>query len=333
MNPDLIHVDLDNPGAACSWMSSICGPHVLEACSPKAMSFHHSASTLSGLATIVGRIEYGTEVRIKVEESAHFRNYSLSLPIMGQQELIVGRQHYLSDQASGIIVSPNERQSLTLSDDCQKLQVVISGSSMHQALEELLQRRAEVSLVFDRCMDTRNPAVAGWWRSVQHWHEELQMGGLFNEPLFHKELEKTLIKGLILAQPNNYSENIRRSADENIPGYLIRARDYLQKNAKNALTLNELETESGVSRFKLFEGFNKYFNATPMAYLKSYRLYAARQDILASRGIRSISDIALEWGFNHLGRFSADYKSKFGESPSHTQNSSQKTGHRRPTLQ
>ncbi|WP_436836269.1 helix-turn-helix domain-containing protein, partial [Escherichia coli] len=45
---------------------------------------------------------------------------------------------------------------------------------------------------------------------------------------------------------------------------------------------------------------------SPMSYLKHYRLAAVREEILASGGARSISTIALGWGFSHLGRFSVD---------------------------
>ncbi|MGV8744070.1 AraC family transcriptional regulator, partial [Pseudomonas aeruginosa] len=44
-----------------------------------------------------------------------------------------------------------------------------------------------------------------------------------------------------------------------------------------------------VSRFKLFEGFRRYFGVSPMSYLKHYRLAAVREEILASGGARSIS--------------------------------------------
>ncbi|MGV8553866.1 helix-turn-helix domain-containing protein, partial [Pseudomonas aeruginosa] len=74
-----------------------------------------------------------------------------------------------------------------------------------------------------------------------------------------------------------------------------------------------------VSRFKLFEGFRRYFGVSPMSYLKHYRLAAVREEILASGGARSISTIALGWGFSHLGRFSVDYRKRFEETPSMTQ--------------
>ena len=36
------------------------------------------------------------------------------------------------------------------------------------------------------------------------------------------------------------------------------------------------------------------------------------------RGQRSVSEIALDWGFSHFGQFAQDYRHLFGELPSET---------------
>jgi AraC-like DNA-binding protein len=36
---------------------------------------------------------------------------------------------------------------------------------------------------------------------------------------------------------------------------------------------------------------------------------------MAGGGEASVTDIALRWGFNHLGRFSQLYRERYGEKP------------------
>ncbi|WP_414703825.1 helix-turn-helix domain-containing protein [Pseudomonas sp. UBA2047] len=45
---------------------------------------------------------------------------------------------------------------------------------------------------------------------------------------------------------------------------------------------------------------------------------AARNELLCSGSDRLVSEVAEAWGFNHLGRFSEQYRRRFGELPSST---------------
>ena len=54
-----------------------------------------------------------------------------------------------------------------------------------------------------------------------------------------------------------------------------------------------------------------------MKFLRERRLELARRRILSGDG-RSSTQVALDCGFEHLGRFSIEYRARFGESPSHT---------------
>jgi AraC-like DNA-binding protein len=314
-----IHADHLDLAAARNWMSNICGPHRLDASHPGSVNFQHSGSVLKAMSTTLGCIEYGTDVTIGIEDAEHFNSYSLSLPLSGEQELSIAGRQLRSNPQRGVIVSPNQSQRLSITGDCRKLQVVISSLAMRKTLEEMLQRPTERPLRFEPEMDASDGASASWWRMVRHFNEEMEHSELFGQAVFNRDLERALVKGLILAQPNNYSEELRRCLGEKLPHYLLRARDYLQANAREALRLDDLEQAAGVSRFKLFDGFRKHFGCSPMTYLKHYRLHAVREEILAAGGPRSISEIAMNWGFAHLGRFAGDYRKLFGETPSATQ--------------
>ena len=57
---------------------------------------------------------------------------------------------------------------------------------------------------------------------------------------------------------------------------------------------------------------------SPMRYLRTARLNRVREALLRDDRTESIIDIAMAWGFYHLGRFSIEYRKQFGESPSET---------------
>lgn len=81
-------------------------------------------------------------------------------------------------------------------------------------------------------------------------------------------------------------------------------------------TLALVVKELGISIRVLEYSCKSLFNVSPQRYLTCWRLHCARRDIRIRAG--SVTDIALKWGFSHLGRFSIAYRELFGERPSET---------------
>ncbi len=314
-----IRIERYDLAGAREWMAGICGPHLLRTSTPNRIQFQHSGNVFKSMSTTLGRIEYGTEVTIGVEDMEHLNSYSLSLPVAGEQELNKCGKRLRSGMDEGVIVSPHESQELTMSGDCRKIQVVITRTAMRQTLEGMLQRPLDVPLYFDPVMDAVNGASGSWWRLARYYIEEMERcRELYDQVFFTRDIESSLIKGLILSQPNNYSEELRQHLGVKLPHYLARARDFIQAHARDDLHLEDIEEAAGVSRFKLFEGFRRYFEMSPMAYLKKVRLSAVRREILEDSSARNISVIAMAWGFSHLGRFATEYRKLFNETPSAT---------------
>lgn len=314
-----ISADRFDLAGARSWMSQVCGPHVLRASKPERIQFHHSGNVLRSTSTILGYVQYGTDVTIGVGEDMTLNCYSLSLPLSGEQELLKAGQLLRSDRDRGVIVMPFEHQELTIAGDCRKLQVAIPQAAVHRTLEDLLQRSVEVPLSFEAEMDAVHGGSASWWRMVRHLADELERSrDLYDQVFFTRDMESALIKGLILTQPHNYSQELRERLEVKLPHYLVRARDFIHANARQDMYLEEIEQAAGVSCSKLFEGFRKYFGLSPMAYLRKHRLTAVRQEILEDRSRRNISEIAMSWGFTHQGRFASEYRKLFDETPSMT---------------
>jgi AraC-like DNA-binding protein len=271
------------------------------------------------MSTVLGRIQYGTDVVIGVDPGSSLKSYSVSLPLDGEQELDCGKGLLRSNAGIGLIVSPFDPQQLSITGNCRKLQVAIDCTSMHRVLEELLQHSPQAPLVFEPCINAELGATASWWRMVRYLVDEMDGDSDYFEHLpMARDLERSLIKGLILSQPNNYSKALNDQAQKSCPTFLKQARQFIEDNCAYDIRLIDIERAAGISAQKLHDSFKAFFGVSPVAYLKRYRLQSARRSLLEAHGSYNVAAIASEWGFSHLGRFAQDYSRLFGELPSQT---------------
>lgn len=97
------------------------------------------------------------------------------------------------------------------------------------------------------------------------------------------------------------------------------AEAFLRESLHRAVSVTELCLETGVPKRTLMLGFQDTCGMSPIAYHRRLRLNQARRDLLRSSAAEAtVAQIALRWGFEHFGRFSADYRRQFGESPGET---------------
>jgi AraC family transcriptional regulator, ethanolamine operon transcriptional activator len=96
-----------------------------------------------------------------------------------------------------------------------------------------------------------------------------------------------------------------------------RAADFLHAHCHEPLSIAEICAAVGGNRRTLHLGFQELFGVTPIAYLTALRLNRARADLQRpeSRDL-TITQVAMKWGFFHLGRFSGKFRAHFGVSPS-----------------
>ena len=97
-----------------------------------------------------------------------------------------------------------------------------------------------------------------------------------------------------------------------------RAEEQLEKHLGEPVTVSELSRAVGVPVRTLDDGFRRSLGFSPKAYARVLRLNAARVDLRKAGPGVTVSQVAVRWGFFHLGYFSVDYRRMFGESPSET---------------
>ena len=95
-----------------------------------------------------------------------------------------------------------------------------------------------------------------------------------------------------------------------------RALDFLHANLCEPIRVEEIAREAGLNVRSLQLGFKSVFGMSPMRYLHDVRLDAARYRLARRYDRESVTEVAYSVGFSHLGRFSQDYRVRFGVSPS-----------------
>jgi transcriptional regulator GlxA family with amidase domain len=116
------------------------------------------------------------------------------------------------------------------------------------------------------------------------------------------------------------SEPARSSGDasQRLAHAVRRAEALIAAHPDAPFTAEVLARAVGVSTRSLSRGFQLLLGQSPMAAVRRARLERVRLDLLAAPSAESVTDAAMRWGFLHLGRFSQQYASQFGELPSTT---------------
>lgn len=134
-----------------------------------------------------------------------------------------------------------------------------------------------------------------------------------------KNMSDLLLTHVLKLVPNSYSALLDGGVTaQPVPRYLKRARDYIHAHAASAITLETLATHAGCGYRTLQVAFNHAYGLSPMTYVKYVRLSLAHEDLLRADDGVAVRDVALKWGFTHMGWFSKIYTEKFGVPPSQT---------------
>lgn len=150
------------------------------------------------------------------------------------------------------------------------------------------------------------------------------IGGMFNNgPLLHSpiamsHLAQALADMVVRTVPHRYSHLLHKPSYLIAPVHVRRAVEFMRANVGRPITMPMVAEASGVSLRALENGFKAFKEASPSAYLRAMRLRAVRADLCDPTNRQTVREISLKWGFVHLGRFAAVYRTRYGEKPHDT---------------
>ncbi|PHI29429.1 helix-turn-helix domain-containing protein [Budvicia aquatica] len=134
-------------------------------------------------------------------------------------------------------------------------------------------------------------------------------------------LSDALMKAYVKAicTPSNHIEDIKSVALNRFHGRLVMDSEQLVlKNMQQNLKSGGIADFTGYSLRAMEMIFKNTVGMTPTHWFLNIRLNGALRDLMYPKANTTVSDVADKWGFQHLSRFSEQYRKVFRELPSQT---------------
>lgn len=263
----------------------------------------------------ISRLCYGAEVQIEPGELEDF--FLVMMPLQGRAQVSSGFESLESQPDMASVISPHLGTAMRWSADCDQLMVRIARPFLERMLTAQLGHEPDAPLQFSLGFRWQEqPAWQCLVRYLVDWAE--QAGDVSTHKLLVGQLEQLVATSLLSCQSHNFTDEPLARRSTVLPRHVKRVQEYLQAHAHENIRADALAEIAGVSLRSLYAGFQDFCGMSPMQYLRHTRLERVRGDLLAGPVSGGVASVALRWGFAHMGRFSAEYKERFGESPSQT---------------
>ena len=225
-----------------------------------------------------------------------------------------------------LVQSPLQAVEVMTASDFEVLFIRLKRDAVIDELRKLLGQETHSDLRFSSAM--RLLSAAG--RRLRELCDDLRRTlyttdeGSVRNSLPLQKLEIDLMTLLLQAQPHNYTRLLNRKAEGGV-WQIGAAEEYMRANAHLPISLGDVCQAAGVNARTLQDSFRKKRGCTPMQFLREVRMQEVRTGLLQAGENTNVSGEAARWGFLHFGRFSREYRSRFGELPSQTLRRSRQT--------
>ena len=195
----------------------------------------------------------------------------------------------------------------------------LSQTAMAQQLTVLLGEPVDASPEFALSMDLTKGYGQSFARYLLLAVTDLKQADSTPwNPIMISAFEDFIASKLLMSHPHNYTAALQRADKPIAPRDVKRAIDYMQAKLASPISVGDIAEASGIAGRTLFKHFQDYHGISPMRYLRNARFEKAREALRRAQPDESVTEIAMTWGFSHMGRFSIEYRERFGERPSET---------------
>lgn len=175
-------------------------------------------------------------------------------------------------------------------------------------------QRSNISKALDQCIRDTDTHFAITLNEI--WKRFTQSPQNKRDTQEYKDAENEILSVIMELLSEQNPSKPKLTAGEKTA---LEIRDKVFHHMDGNLSIASLAKEYEISEQTLQNSFKSLFGFTPKIFLRLLKLNIVHQELQKSTPQQtSVSNIAIKWGFKHMGRFSAYYTELFAENPSLT---------------
>jgi AraC-like DNA-binding protein len=307
-----------SPEQAIHFCQAASWPHKLTLLGPSKDFGFTQRPTRAGPITLA-ELMYDTDVSLHFVEERD--SYYIHVPIKGLLESRHRGREVISTPVMASVYRPHTDMTVTRwPGGTRHLGIKIDRLAVDTALESLLGRPLDTSIAFASALPMRDRAAQSWVRQLGWVLRELaDPDSPMRHPAVLDPIVESVISGFLFVADHPHRAALLAPAGHVRTDAVRLAIDIIESSPQSPLTTASLAAQCHLSIRALQAGFRRGVGMSPTSYIRRVRLRRANRDLrLADPRQTSVKSIAHRWGFNHLGRFSLEYKAIYGEAPHET---------------
>ncbi|MEO1679696.1 MAG: AraC family transcriptional regulator [Pseudomonadota bacterium] len=281
-------------------------------------SLHAVHNHARGAHVSLNLLGYGAGVAIDPGELQDF--YLLQIPLAGAARITHRGEEVEASASCATLLNPDRPTQMEWRGDCRKLMVQIDAAFLERVAVDAMGADLPGPIRFDPrvALDTRTGARLRGLALTAARAIDSGVLRLAADDLSLLAVERQLAAALLELQPSNVWHLLRASRPRPSERHLRRAISFIHAFHHADIRLEDIAKAAGIHPRTLQTAFRQTMGHTPMQFLKEVRLDRARYHLLRRHNRASVSEIAFDCGYSHLGRFSRDFRARFGQSPRDT---------------
>ena len=307
--------------AACIVSRTYCGHEVRILDPVRSAGFRFRFCEAALARTGLGAMSFDADFHYDLGETESC--FLVQLADRGAIEYVNGGERCVVTRAQGMVTSPTRPLRIRYGAQSRGLIFRIGRPALENHLAALLGAVVARPLVFDAPVPAGSRFALRYRRLLDYAVAELdaargEAGGCAAPPPFVAALEDMAMTALLTGQRHNYSRCFEKPPASVARSGVERVEEYIRADPARPFAIAELAALAGVSGRSLYRAFRTLRGYSPLAFARAARLERARERLALGEAGATVTEIALDCGFDHLGRFARTYAARYGEPPSRT---------------